>query len=316
MAKEDLSYHRPFLRSAVARSLFERMQREEQLRRYEKSKWYLINRSVLQAGDANIVDKFVEMSCDIETEAFLTACYDKSDWFFTHVFHSIARSVLSIFGWTSTSINGFLGRGSMFVLSSDQFKLLYDQLPSVRAKHDSRLLDLGAGDGKVTEVMAQYFRETHATEMSPVMKRLLCKKNYKVLDVERWYDESGSYDMISCLNLLDRCEKPASIISQMKTKLKPNGRILLALVLPFSQYVETTSTSGNASHKPVESLNITGSTFEEQLLSLNKNLLTVHGLEIVKWTRLPYLCEGDLDLSFYWLHDVVMVLKVADWATR
>jgi SAM-dependent methyltransferase len=151
--------------------------------------------------------------------------------------------------------------------------------------------------------------------MSPVMKRLLVKKNYKILDVEKWSDEPGSYDLISCLNLLDRCEKPETILTQIKAKLKPDGRIILALVLPFSQYVETNTVAGNDTHKPVESLNITGNTFEEQLLSLNKNLLTVHGLEVMKWTRLPYLCEGDLDLSFYWLHDVVMVLRKADWAT-
>jgi len=214
---------------------------------------------------------------------------------------------------TQTSINGFLGRGSMFVFSSEQFARIYDDLPAIKAKENTSFLDLGAGDGKVTEVIAQFFTETHATEISPVMRRLLAKKNYKILDVDKWHeDPDQKYDLISCLNLLDRCEKPLTMLSQMKAKLKPDGKILMALVLPFNQYVETNVVNETNSHKPVESLRLSGNNFEEQMVSLTENLLLPNGLELVKWTRLPYLCEGDLDLSFYWLHDSVMVLKPID----
>ncbi|KAI1294674.1 Protein-L-histidine N-pros-methyltransferase [Halotydeus destructor] len=301
LKQTDVPYHKPFIRSALAKSLYERMMREEQLRKFDKEKWYKINLDSL--NDVELQEKFMLSSCDAGTDEFLVKCHDKSDWFFTQIFHSIARTILSAF-MTSTSVNGFLGRGSMFVFSEDQFKKLYDGLSW---DSNSRVLDLGAGDGRVTEVMAKHFSEVHATEISPVMKRILAKKGYKVLDIDKWTDEPGNYDLISCLNLLDRCDKPLTIISQIKSKLKPGGRILLALVLPFSQYVEHSGTSGN--NKPSEVINITGSTFEEQLVTLSANVLKPNGLEVVRWTRLPYLCEGDLDLSFYWLHDVVMLLK-------
>lgn len=61
----------------------------------------------------------------------------------------------------------FLGRGSMFVFSTQQFQQLLQISSEWRAE---RLLDLGAGDGGVTEVMAGHFREVYATEVSLPMK--------------------------------------------------------------------------------------------------------------------------------------------------
>ena len=44
---------------------------------------------------------------------------------------------------------------------------------------NGNLLDLGAGDGKVTDVMARLFRNTYVTEMSGVMRNVLSAKQYK-----------------------------------------------------------------------------------------------------------------------------------------
>lgn len=33
------------------------------------------------------------------------------------------------------------------------------------------------------------------------------------------------------------------------------------------------------------------------------------GFNIESWTKAPYLCEGDMRQSFYWLLDVVVVLS-------
>lgn len=41
--------------------------------------------------------------------------------------------------------------------------------------------------------------------------------------------------------------------------------------------------------------------FFEQLESM--------GFRIEAWTKAPYLCEGDLRQSFYWLVDVIVVLS-------
>jgi len=61
---------------------------------------------------------------------------------------------------------------------------------------------------------------------------------FSILGVQEWAVDRN-YDVISCLNLLDRCNEPLTILNQIRTALKPEtGRLVLALVLPFNPYVE------------------------------------------------------------------------------
>lgn len=40
--------------------------------------------------------------------------------------------------------------------------------------------------------------------------------------------------------------------------------------------------------------------------------LELNGFKVEAWTKAPYLCEGDIRQSFYWLIDIVVVVsKVA-----
>ncbi|EEB12571.1 possible cgi-81 protein, putative [Pediculus humanus corporis] len=139
-----------------------------------------------------------------------------------------------------------------------------------RKKSKLKLLDLGAGDGVVT-----------------------------ILEPEVWHLENEKYDVITCLNLLDRCDRPNDILEQMKNSLAPDGIVVLAMVLPFEPYVEI----GAKNHSPSQVLDVNGNTFEHQVCSMVKNVLEPVGYEIIKWTKLPYLCEGDLRQSYYWLDD-------------
>lgn len=72
-------------------------------------------------------------------------------------------------------------------------------------------------------------------------------------------------------------------------------------------------TSANSDHVPSELIDISAShVWEVQLQSFLSNVIQPAGFELVRWTRLPYLCEGDFTQSFYYLNDIVMVLRVAD----
>lgn len=212
--------HQPIIRGALARGLYERMIREDQLRNFDHSKWYEVN---LDNMSPDIAAKFKKMSYDNETDQFIQNCYRKSEWLFTHLFNAIARAFLGLF-LTSTSVNGLLRRGSMFVFSNQQFSLIYDEIASVKSNPESLLLDLGSGDGCVTLVMAQHFHQTYCTEVSPVMKKILGKSGFKLLDAETWADNDLSFDLITCLNLLDRCEKPLTTMKLMRQKVQPNDR--------------------------------------------------------------------------------------------
>lgn len=292
--------NQPVIRGALARGLYENMMREEQLRCFDHSKWYQVDLSRI---DPSIAVKFMKMSYDNETDQFIQNCYRKSEWLFTHLFNAVARAFLSLF-LTSTSVNGLLKRGSMFVFSGSQFSLLYDEIASIKSDSNSILLDLGSGDGCVTSIMAQHFHQTYCTEVSPVMKKILLKNGYKLLDADKWAENDLSFDLISCLNLLDRCEKPMTTMKLMRRKVKPNGRVLIAIVLPLNQFVEAST-----DHIPKEILPLTGADLEEQVESFIKEVVQPNGFDLVSWTKLPYLSEGDLELSYYWLIDILFLLR-------
>ena len=123
--------------------------------------------------------------------------------------------------------------------------------------------------------------------------------------METWSQDGRRYDVICALNLLDRCRHPLTLLDQMKDALKPDGLILIALVSPFRPYVEST-----ADHHPEEVLPIQGKTLEEQVTSLIRLVLRPKGFRVVAWSKVPYLCEGDLERTFYHLTDILVALKV------
>ncbi|CAL8077966.1 unnamed protein product [Calicophoron daubneyi] len=259
------------------------------------------------------VEKFLQLEQDEETEAFLTNCFEKSDWIFTQLYHAIAKAILTWF-MTSTSINGLLRRGSMFVFSSAQFQKLLDIEVDNALE---TLLDLGAGDGMVTVKMAPFFHRVFVTEVSVTMNWRLKERGFTLLDPFSWElvnadPEAGiscpdRFDVISCLNLLDRCDTPLTLLKRVAGKLKPKtGRLVIGIVLPLNQYVETTS-DRNAS----ESLDPPNSPlWEVHFDALLSRILAVADFELVRWTRVPYLCEGDFTQNFFYLNEIVMVLRI------
>lgn len=254
----------------------------------------------------------------------------------------------------NTSINGLLKRGSMFVFSMQQFKALIDFEATYGNVKLNSLLDLGAGDGEVTIKMAPFFQTVYATEMSYTMQWRLQQKGFKVLDVNNWNkieldaraQESQSiniektnkylkFDVISCLNLLDRCETPITLLKSIKEALVPNGLLVVALVLPFKSFYEY-----NRDNRPVEDLfdvrysaQISNELYEEHCMAMTNQtaqcaqpvkpinpllsqisylvnyVFKPIGFELVKYTKLPYLCEGNLSQSYFFMNDYVFVFK-------
>ncbi|KAM9462256.1 protein-L-histidine N-pros-methyltransferase isoform 2-T2 [Clarias gariepinus] len=245
---------------------------------------------------------FVQSHLDNDTQTFLERSVEKSGWVFTQLYHSVFSTIFSPV-ISRTSINGLLGRGSMFVFSQDQFRQLLQISPDWKGE---RLLDLGAGDGGVTEVMSPHFKEVYATEVSLPMRWQLQRKNYKLLEIDDWQNTDFQYDIISCLNLLDRCDKPLELLRDIKKALLPvTGRLILAVVLPFQPYVEIRGRW----ERPAEHVHVKGRTWEEQVKDLSEDIFHSVGFEVEAVTRLPYLCEGDMYQDYYVLDDAVFVLK-------
>lgn len=265
----------------------------------ENEEWYRCTPDLL--GE-KLQPLFIQSSLDHDTKAFLKHSIEKSGWIFTQLYHSFVSTVLSPVV-SRTSINGFLSRGSMFVFSSAQFQRILRVGPEWKAE---RLLDLGAGDGGVTQIMSPHFREVYATEVSMPMKWHLQRRNYKLLGINEWQQTGFKYDVISCLNLLDRCDDPLTLLRDIHESLVPKtGRLIVAAVVPFQPYIEV----GGQWQRPKVHVKIYGKTWEEQVTNLFTELFAKTGFQVEAITRVPYLCEGDMYNDYYVLDDAVFVLK-------
>ena len=61
------------------------------------------------------------------------------------------------------------------------------------------------------------------------------------LGIDEWHSEQRRhyYDVIGCLNLLDRCDRPLTLLRHVRASLRPgSGRAVVAVVLPYKPYVE------------------------------------------------------------------------------
>lgn len=112
------------------------------------------------------------------------------------------------------------------------------------------------------------------------------------------------FDCISLLNLLDRCDKPLSLLHDLKYKLKPNGVLLIALVIPFSPWVETSS----GYVRPTEKMDIKSDTFEVTARKFVENVLVPNGYVVKAFSKVPYLSQGDYYRELYALTDSIWVL--------
>ena len=107
--------------------------------------WYSVDIST--STDMNLQSKYIQMFEDEETKEFIKYSIDQSDSWMLQTWYNIAKSVMSWFSMTQTDMNGFLQRGTMFVISSEQFKLLlsHANIQLDENNKESIMIDLGAG---------------------------------------------------------------------------------------------------------------------------------------------------------------------------
>ena len=278
-------------------------------------------------------ETFVELSKDEETSSWLHDKLHPSCW--RGCISEVLRCCCS-----RTTANGVAGRGEMFVLSCKQAeKLLFldadevghhvqKEFNGIDTDHDDAggkkmgrsnssrpccsLLDVGAGDGHVTKRLAPFFYQVDATEDSIAMRFRLWQKGIRVLEEDLSAPRlRDSYDVVSCLNVLDRADRPQQLLMSLRSVAKDNGLILLAVVLPFCPTVEV----GPRHAPPSEMLSMAGglcterATFEASLTTLVHGVLEPAGFEVLRWSRVPYYCEGSPSHEYYALDEAVLVLK-------
>ncbi|KAF8382222.1 hypothetical protein PRIPAC_71364, partial [Pristionchus pacificus] len=270
---------------------------------HDRAFWYMPK---LDRLSPNASAAFSLSYLDQDTQQFLDDSLATTESMCLQMWYSLASTVLSLI-FTKTNINGLLGRGGMFLFSTDHIANFLD-LPAEWTSKGHKMLDLGSGDGGVTRHLAVLYDEVHVTEMSTMMQWRLRQRGYTVVDAHAWDQGPERYSLISALNLLDRHFSPRLLLSQLHKKaLDSRCDVLLSLVLPIRPYVEFHPNGTSA--RPDQYLAVAGHSLEEQVSSLVDCEFRLAGFEVVKWTKLPYLCEGDLHKPFYRLDDVLFRLR-------
>jgi len=237
---------------------------------------------------------WLQLELDQETQEFLDNCTE--GFFIPQLFADVMANILrNCCGWSLTDSNGATGRGQMFVLSQAQVSKL--------VRPGIALLDVGAGDGNTTKNLSPFFKEVSATELSDPMLRRLIARGYSTYKCGLLEGIEGPFDCISCLNVLDRCSKPITLMREMKTRLRLGGQILLAIVLPFCPFVE----DGSRQKDPEELLEPDGVSFLAHLNWFGQWFIE-QGWTVQRTARLPYLSAGDTNTPYYVLSDAIFVL--------
>jgi len=255
--------------------------------------WYQINPILLEPDS---LSTYYPSHYDQDTEDFISTSVATSNSICLQLYYSAVSTLLALIV-TKTSINGLLGRGGMYICAGNSLRHFL-ALPDDWSPVGRRVLDLGAGDGSVTTTaFGSLYKHISCTDASKVMEWRLAQRGFQVLPLDRWAVNTGiRYTLISALNLLDRHYDPIGLLEQLhRLASESNCMVLLSLVLPMRPFVEFPQQSEG---HPSRELCVKGVKFEDQVNSLLKDTFLPAGFEVVRWTKLPYLCEGDLAQVF------------------
>jgi SAM-dependent methyltransferase len=197
-------------------------------------------------------------------------------------------------------VNGLLGTYPLFLLSTAQWREL------LGPERCARLLDVGAGSGDVTARLASVADRVETTETSAMMARRLRRRGYAC----RRVDVAGaplddSFDLVTCLNVIDRSARPKTVLAHLARALGEGGRLVVATPLPYEPFVF----AGGSTRPPDERLPLCTDDWESGVAELASRVLRPLGLEVLAFTRAPYISGGDPGRPLYVLDDAVLVCR-------
>ncbi|HEY5970578.1 MAG TPA: bifunctional 2-polyprenyl-6-hydroxyphenol methylase/3-demethylubiquinol 3-O-methyltransferase UbiG [Pseudoxanthomonas sp.] len=102
---------------------------------------------------------------------------------------------------------------------------------------DAAVLDVGCGAGLLSEALAKEGAKVAAIDLAPELIKVAklhrlesgVEVDYRLQSVESLAAEApGSFDAITCMEMLEHVPDPAAIIAACATLLKPGGRLFLS----------------------------------------------------------------------------------------
>ncbi len=261
---------------------------------------FVVSSSVnLDALGSALGGRFVEIGHDAEAQAFEAAARARPHGPLALGVRAVLTRFVSDF-----DANGILGIHSMHLLSTDAWRKLLGDGPF------DALLDVGAGDGSITATLAPLARRVITTELSKPMARRLRRRGYACEPIDLAAEplpEPAAFDLVTALNVIDRCARPVSLLVRLAELLAPSGRLVVAAPLPLTPHVHV----GASTVDPDELLVLAGEGFEQEARSLYERVLEPLGLRVDAFSRAPYLCRGGRSSPVIALDDAIFVLRRA-----
>jgi SAM-dependent methyltransferase len=237
----------------------------------------------------------VELAPDDDVHAFIdaqrTASHSRLRW--------ALRAALRPFAG-DFALNGLLGTYPLQLLSTAQWRSLLGD-----GAH-GRLLDVGAACGDVTAQLAPLFDTVTVTEVNRPMARRLRRRGWEThrLDLTVRDVPRAPYDVVTALNVLDRCSHPVSLLRRLVEATTPGGLVVVSMPLPHRPVWY----DGPRLTAPREVLPIVGDGFDAGCRSL-ASIVEDTGTSVVALARAPYLSGGDRRRSLYTLDDAIVVAR-------
>jgi SAM-dependent methyltransferase len=142
------------------------------------------------------------------------------------------------------------------------------------------------------------------------MARKLTKRGVRchAVDLTQTTLPGSAFGAVSLLNVLDRCQKPRTLLKNCLAALEPGGIFIVALALPYRPFYF----AGPTTPDPLERLECdpgASGTWEDGARRFIERDLLPLGLTLERFARAPYLSAGDSARELYELDDVVVVLS-------
>ena len=189
----------------------------------------------------------------------------------------------------------------MFVLSQISWEILLGRKNKI-----GKFLDVGAGDGGCTIEAAPLFDEVVATEASRPLAWRLWKRGFETVRTMSLTDSglcNGTFDVVACFNVLDRCDDPYLLLRELRQCIKPDGLIVLAVVMPYYSIVDVGTLGAKQAKNAL--IGIPGRSdkapnrFERCVNAMVETVFEKSGFELVSVSRVPYLSHGDNRKGLY-----------------
>jgi len=239
--------------------------------------------------------RFVELACDQATVSFVRQALARPHGALRMAGYRLLRTLVSDY-----DAYGVLGMYPMHLLSEAQFRTLLE------GSIGGRLLDVGAGSGRVTAQAAPLFDTVTVTETSRALTRSLRRRGYRLLECDLGLQPLPAgerFDVMLCLNVLDRCLRPRSLLRHLGAGLEPGGRLLVSVPLPLRPHVHI----GRHTVDPDEPLPAAAPSWEAGAVSVADEVLAAEGLEVLRLSRAPYLSWGDTERRLHQLDAALFV---------